>query len=340
MKCSSPFYTCRVSSADSLKYLLPEPDILYPDLKRYYNAKHHVLRIPFDLYSVLPYRIRPSFQEVRCGQCLSCRLNKAQDWSNRVWLEAHTSPNKYFLTLTYDDDHIPYHLESENSGECVPTLCKDHVKNFWKRFRKFYGDGIRMYTAAEYGEQEGHRPHYHAIVWNMPPFDDLVHYTGFGEQTLYNSARLHRIWNNGFCTIGSVTNDSIAYTCRYILKKQNESKEDLFAKLSLDKTYVPRQNEFCTMSRMPGIARAYYDSYSETFRCTGSITLPFSESKGGTYQVQPPRYFEYLFKKNHNFDEEYIHQRKRDYGRSSEQDLLARRQKEQSIIKNKTQLHF
>ena len=42
-----------------------------------------------------------------CGQCLECRCKHAQEWANRIMLEAQYHETSYFVTLTYDDDYVP-----------------------------------------------------------------------------------------------------------------------------------------------------------------------------------------------------------------------------------------
>ena len=64
----------------------------------------------FDLRDSLdPDRLIPELHiQVPCGQCIACRVRKAQEWSARLCLEWKTCPAaSCFLTLTYDDEHYP-----------------------------------------------------------------------------------------------------------------------------------------------------------------------------------------------------------------------------------------
>lgn len=45
--------------------------------------------------------------QVPCGKCVACQNNKRSSLSLKLRLEEHTSKYCYFLTLTYDDDHLP-----------------------------------------------------------------------------------------------------------------------------------------------------------------------------------------------------------------------------------------
>lgn len=45
--------------------------------------------------------------QVPCGKCVACQNNKRSSLSLKLRLEEYTSKYCYFLTLTYDDDHLP-----------------------------------------------------------------------------------------------------------------------------------------------------------------------------------------------------------------------------------------
>ena len=57
---------------------------------------------------------------VPCGHCVGCRLDYSRVWAERCVHEASKYEHNYFLTLTYDDDHLP---KSKKTG--IPTLLDD-----------------------------------------------------------------------------------------------------------------------------------------------------------------------------------------------------------------------
>ena len=63
---------------------------------------------------------------VPCGKCYACRERKASDWAIRMYHEAQMHHASTFITLTYDNEHLP-----ENG-----TLKIEHFQKFMKRFRK------------------------------------------------------------------------------------------------------------------------------------------------------------------------------------------------------------
>ena len=44
---------------------------------------------------------------VPCGKCRGCLLDRGRAWADRLLLEYSTNPHAVFLTLTYDDQHLP-----------------------------------------------------------------------------------------------------------------------------------------------------------------------------------------------------------------------------------------
>ena len=111
------------------------------------------------------------FALLPCGKCEYCRKQMAEQWATRIELEAKEWDDVIFLTLTYDDDHIPYGeiLKGYRSIQ-RQTVNKRDVQLFIKRLRKAYKKPIKYFLAAEYGDRTK-RPHYHAIVFGLKPPD-------------------------------------------------------------------------------------------------------------------------------------------------------------------------
>lgn len=123
--------------------------------------------------------------------------------------EAQMHRQNCFITLTYDDEHLP-----DDYSVHVRTF-----QLFMKKLRKHYQPKkIRFYGCGEYGP-ENLRPHYHSILFNHD-FSDKQPYkkTPQGNQ-LYTSKSLDQIWGNGFTTIGDVTYQSAGYVAQYVMKK-------------------------------------------------------------------------------------------------------------------------
>lgn len=230
--------------------------------------------------------------ELPCGQCSGCRLEKSRQWALRCVHENSLHQDSYFLTLTYDEEHLP-----EDSG-----LNKKHLSDFIKRYRqklrRDYGKHkkIRFYACGEYGE-ENKRPHYHAIIYGHSPTDLMVYGTTRDKNTLYTSDYIAGLWPYGRHIIGAVTFESAAYVARYIMKKVNinentpEHLRRTYERVDPETgeafTVIP---EYTVMSRRPGIGQGWYKKFGEeTYRDDYII------ERG--VKMQPPKYY----------DEQYPH---------------------------------
>lgn len=180
---------------------------------------------------------------VPCGQCVGCRLERSRQWAIRCVHEAQMHQTNSFITLTYNNEHLP----KDNS------LDLRHFQLFIKRLRKHYHPKpIRFYHCGEYGSKHG-RPHYHAILFGLDFEDQRLHQqTKTGD--LYTSAILQRLWPYGFSTIGTVTFASAAYVARYIMKKVTGP--------AASSHYEGRKPEYTTMSRRPGIGSTWLQKFT------------------------------------------------------------------------------
>lgn len=181
--------------------------------------------------------------KVPCGKCSGCRLEHSRQWAVRCMHEMRMHNASAFVTLTYDDKHLPSNR----------SLVKSDLQNFMKRYRNYAGDGVRFFACGEYGEVTL-RPHYHLLLLNRD-IDDRRYYKMSGENRLYTSAKLDEIWSKGLTVVGDVTFESCAYVARYCMKKITGSKAEAH--------YAGRQPEFIVMSRRPGIGAGYFDRFKD-----------------------------------------------------------------------------
>lgn len=222
---------------------------------------------------------------VPCGQCLGCRLNYSREWANRMLMELPYHDSAYFLTLTYDNQHVPYSYYYDSYSDLVSpvlTLKPRDLELFWKRLRKARPNAnIRYFACGEYGT-ETWRPHYHAIVFSLE-LNDLVSQTVVRGNTYYTSDFLASIWQNGHVLIGDVTWQSCAYVARYVVKKAKGYNADLYRAFGLEP-------EFVRMSRKPGLGRWFYDDHPDLY---DTLSITISTPDGGK-KFRPPRYFDKL----------------------------------------------
>lgn len=164
---------------------------------------------PFEIHS--QSEKNPIGIEVPCGKCLACKQNRAKEWAMRLFHEWTYWETSSFITLTYDEEHLP-------AGD-FPSIDKTHLQLFFKRLRKNIDQKnkllpedkkikIKYFACGEYGDTYG-RPHYHAILF------------GFDEyQTI------HDTWGKGIVHVGTVTAESIRYVANYVEKKYYDKTAD------------------------------------------------------------------------------------------------------------------
>lgn len=218
--------------------------------------------------------------EVPCGQCVGCRLERSRQWAMRITHEASLYDDNCFITLTYNDDHLP------EGG----SLCVDHFQKFMKRLRKkFSGQTIRFFHCGEYGDKYG-RPHYHAILFNID-FPDKVFLQKRGDNTLFTSDILNSLWPFGFSSIGAVTFESAAYCARYIMKKITGDLSKLHYSdidYATGEIIHTRKPEYTTMSRRPGIASGWFEQFHGDVYPKDFVTVRGKK-------MTPPKFYDSMF---------------------------------------------
>lgn len=223
---------------------------------------------------------------VPCGRCAHCLRKRVNDWAFRMLQELKQSKSAVFLTLTYDNDNLPIDLFTNmyidyETGEITeytypqPYLKKDDFQLFMKRLRKSvpkikyikkngktgYKSDIKYYACGEYGNNNTKRPHYHAVVFNLP------------MEYLQKYSIIHNLWSHGIVHFGDCNIATIKYVCKYINKRINKKNTD-------------KPQEFSLMSKNIGLnflSTSIKNYYSiNTF---GYATMPDG------YKQALPRYY-------------------------------------------------
>lgn len=163
-------------------------------------------------------------------------------WTHRIILEGLEHSNNTFVTLTYDDEHLPA------DGNLQP----DHMTAFIKSLRaKLNPDKIkptpehakiRYYLVGEYGD-DSERPHYHLALFNYP---NCVRgqslYSRYNLSCCTSCDVIRDVWGRGNVLLGELTPHSAQYTAGYIIKKLQTELVD-----------THRTPEFQRMSNRPGL---------------------------------------------------------------------------------------
>lgn len=164
--------------------------------------------------------------------------------------EAQSHVDNCFITLTYDDEHLPF-----DKG-----LHYLDFQRFMKRLRKhFSGKTIRFFMCGEYGSLHL-RPHFHAILFGVK-FDDLIPQSkSSADNVLYSSPALDNLWTYGFASVGDFNYKTASYVARYCTKKL-KSRDAYKVVDSVTGEIFDRVPEFIRMSLKPGIGSLWFSQF-------------------------------------------------------------------------------
>jgi hypothetical protein len=201
--------------------------------------------------------------------------------------EASLHEKNCFITLTYDDEHLP------NGG----SLHYPDFQKFIKRLRKkFPKSDIRYYMAGEYGTTFG-RPHFHACIFGFDFDDKKLWKRTASNSLLYRSKDLEALWSFGYTSVGDVTFESAAYVARYIMKKVTGDEANThysYCDLSTGEL-LKLTPEFNRMSLKPGIGANWLEKYHADV-----YPHDYVEIRGQI--CTPPKYYDKLIQKNDDYE--------------------------------------
>lgn len=160
-------------------------------------------------------------QPVPCGKCPLCIKSRVGGWTFRLNQELSRSTSAYFVTLTYDEQHVPY-TNNQPPFKDYKTLRKKDVQDFLKRLRKRETTTpIKYYACGEYGSRTK-RPHYHLLMFNVVDVQNI-----------------QKAWQNGFTYTLPLQNGAVPYVLKYMAKTSTNATNG-------------RQKEFSLMSKRLG----------------------------------------------------------------------------------------
>lgn len=199
---------------------------------------------------------------VPCGKCLACLERRQRDWTFRLSIEHHQCTSCLFITLTYDEKHIPIVTHED---KVFGVLRKKDVQDFMKRLRFHISPHkVRFFACGEYGTKTL-RPHYHVILFNFP-----THYFDAYEV-------INKVWKNGFVVVKNAHSNHFHYVAKYCNSFTSLPRYLKF------REWKP----FILTSRRPALGLSYLtDAMVEYYRTTLSTVARFD---GHIYSL--PKYF-------------------------------------------------
>lgn len=210
---------------------------------------------PFPLKDGKP-DIRVQYVPVKCGKCMECMKQKANDWRVRLQEEIRTNWNGHFVTLTFSDewysalsqdvdDESDIKLDGYDKENAIVTLA---MRRFRERWRRKYKKSVKRWLVTELGHQGTQNIHLHGII-----FTDL------------NADAIRERWQYGFVwdsteNNGFVNDKTINYIVKYIHKQDLDHKSyipKIFTSPAIGAGYInridSRLNEF-----IRGNTKTYY----------------------------------------------------------------------------------
>jgi len=221
------------------------------------------------------------YLEIPCRSCEACRAQHTQHWAIRGYHESllHTRnhngqevPNVCFITLTYNDAHLPAH----------GSLSLRDWQLFRKKLNNHVGS-VRYLHCGEYGSSGTKRPHDHAILFGCDFSDDRYRWRYDAEKKRwhYRSPTLEKLWSSeygpkGHAEVTDFNFGSAAYVAGYVFKKlrHNSHLDDRAIFSLVDHKFQDRHKiyewqtwenshlitpEYITMSKKPGLGAKWIE---------------------------------------------------------------------------------
>lgn len=140
---------------------------------------------------------------IPCGRCPECIKKRQNAWvvrfklEQQYWRKVFAGSQTYFITLTYDDKHLPEtrDMAIKNWQACLKSL----YRNLNHR--------PRYYCVSENGSVHG-RLHFHCLLFGMPVVD----------MDVFRKKTLAKAWPYGFNTCTYATGKTLWYVSKYVTK--------------------------------------------------------------------------------------------------------------------------
>lgn len=205
--------------------------------------------------------------QVPCGRCIECRKLRVNSWFARLKYELDNCKNAFFITLTYDDDNLPFTENGNNTLDYkdIQKLFKDYREHYVYRAKdsitnriKRYHDKVpkfKYFAVGEYGEQT-HRPHYHIVIFNID-LDILL-----------------SKWKKGQYHVGKVEDKSIYYTLKYAFKSITKiNKRDEWDDTKIEKALMSKGLGLNYIKNQ-AFVKYHKEDVSRPYKILGNTSIP------------------------------------------------------------------
>lgn len=234
--------------------------------------------------------------------------------------EAQLHEDNSFITLTYNDEHLP------ENGQLEYKDFQEFMKRLRERLQRKGLPNIRFYMAGEYGSQD-QRPHYHACIFGYGFPDRYAWKTG-EKHTLFRSNELEELWGKGHASVGTLTPESAAYTAGYIQKKiVGKAAQAHYTRFNpVTGEWFELRPEFNKMSTHPGLGAEWLTKYK-------SDVYPHDFVMLGDDKQKTPSYYDKLLERSepHLLEEIKQKRKEREYAQPEDARPKKRAEDEEAV---------
>jgi len=229
-----------------------------------------------------------------CGKCLPCLMRRKAQWSFRIQAEARQAFSSYFVTLTYDDKHVPigdYQLSGNKLDHKLFIQNLRKLENEKVLFTRKLGSSaelsrkllsikedqpLKYFGCIEYGDRYS-RPHLHYILLNIRDTDNInLAWTNRKIRTYKRNGYVPENLGDSFgrIQVDDCNINTIDYVLKYMIK--DHEHED----------YTGREKEVSFMSK--GLGMSLVDDEFKHFIQSPQNNLVVND-RGG--KIGLPRYY-------------------------------------------------
>lgn len=184
---------------------------------------------------------------------MGCRVARARDWAIRIEHEKQCHNASAFVTLTYDDAHLPADRSVDPRAWQL----------FAKRLRQQLGP-FRFFHIGEYGD-EYQRPHYHAAIFGQDfSSDRRLMPTHETDRRKFTSDTLSECWGNGRAELEDLNGPLGRYLAGYITKKLSRDEQQRRHGVDVRPAYA-------TMSRRKGLGETWFTEHGRQVMRDGYV---------------------------------------------------------------------
>lgn len=258
---------------------------------------------------------------VPCGKCFECRLTRQRMLTVRIVCEAQCHKDSYFLTATYDEQHLPESVEQ----------AKLDLQAFLKKIHRHTGVKPRVFSIIERGERT-ERLHHHIMLFGVEiqdemtldsrrSFDDLLNNIKSPPRSWY-SPMLSKFWGRGGVQVGRCEVGSAEYMANYCQKPVGAAGG------AVCRAYFPRN---------PPLGGSWMIKYYDDIVNSGRVVLP-----GGIIMPVPKQFLTDKFLYPEELD--IVRKKKAEYSKKkyegvSREELLRNSIAKQALHESRREAH-